>query len=186
MTKTFHCRFKPGEEEQLVLYDAPADRAAVDVAQAVGGLVPVEEKVPGIRYSVLVQGERGALAFVREVGFCCLPIRWLSICAGLTNLPAAVDQPWPAVPDKQVRVLGGPVGVRHETIEERPCGLRHLVHRSRESGLVSSGRPCEAAQFADELQGRCPDLVVRGGRLEVVQSFDASTHARSSSRGSER
>ena len=66
MTKTFHCRFKPGEEEQLVLYDAPADRAAIDIAQAVGRFVPIEEKVPGVRDSVLVQRKGGAVEIIRS------------------------------------------------------------------------------------------------------------------------
>ncbi len=70
--------------------------------------------------------------------------------------------------------------VRHESIEEGPGRLRHLVYRSSEGGFVDSGRPGEAAQFSDELERRRPYLLLRGRRLEIVQRFDASAHARSS------
>src|SRR5206468_5745361 len=66
LAKTFHCRFKPDKEEQLVLYDASADRAAIDIAQAVGRFVPIEEKVPGVRDSVLVQRKGGAVEIIRS------------------------------------------------------------------------------------------------------------------------
>jgi hypothetical protein len=73
-------------------------------------------------------------------------------------------------------------GVRHQTVEQLPRGLRHLVHRPIERKFVCFRRPGETAQLADELQGRRPDFVIRGRWLEVVQSLNISTHKRSSVR----
>src|SRR5882724_6321720 len=52
----------------------------------------------------------------------------------------------------------------------------HLVDRAREGELVRLGGPRKAAQLADELQRGRADLLVRGGRLEVVQGLDVSAH----------
>ena len=48
--------------------------------------------------------------------------------------------------------------------------LRHLIHGAVERELIGLGGPCEAAQLADELEGGGADLLIRGGRLEVVQT----------------
>src|SRR6266571_8468611 len=71
--------------------------------------------------------------------------------------------------------------VRYERVEELVCRLGHLVYRATESAFVRFGRPREAAQLSDELEGRRADLFVRGGWFEVMQSLDVSTHRNSSS-----
>ena len=55
-------------------------------------------------------------------------------------------------------------------------GLGHSVHSASKSQLVRFGGPGEAAQLSDELERRCADLFARGRWLEVMQSFDVSTH----------
>jgi hypothetical protein len=70
---------------------------------------------------------------------------------------------------------------RHETIEELPRGLRHLLHGPGERRRVRPRGAGEAAQLADELEGRGADFLVSGRRSEIVQGPDVSTHARSSS-----
>src|SRR2546427_620084 len=71
--------------------------------------------------------------------------------------------------------------VGNESVEQLVCRLRHLVHRTVESELVSLGGPCKATQLAHELQGGRTDLLVRGGWFEVMQSLDVPTHLKSSS-----
>jgi hypothetical protein len=70
-------------------------------------------------------------------------------------------------------------GVRNERVEELVGCLRHLVDGPSESDFVSFGGPREAAQLADELEGRRADLFIRGRRPEVVESLDVSTHMKS-------
>src|SRR5258705_8194308 len=70
--------------------------------------------------------------------------------------------------------------VRYERVEEPVCRLGHLVYRPTESAFVRFGRPREAAQLSDELEGGRADLFVRGGWFEVMQSLDVSTHRNSS------
>ena len=53
-------------------------------------------------------------------------------------------------------------------------GLRHLLDRAAEGGLVCFGGPRESAQLADELQGGRADFFVRGGGFEVMQRLDVS------------
>jgi hypothetical protein len=66
--------------------------------------------------------------------------------------------------------------VRHERAEKLSSGLRHPVHRPRESLFVRPGGPRRPAQLSDELHGGRADLLVGGRRMEVVQRLDASTH----------
>jgi hypothetical protein len=47
-------------------------------------------------------------------------------------------------------------------IKQLVRGFGHLVNRPAECDLVCFGRPCEAAQLPDELQGRGTDFLVRG------------------------
>jgi hypothetical protein len=42
--------------------------------------------------------------------------------------------------------------------------------------LVCLGGPVEAAQLADELQRRCPDLVRRSGRFEIIKRLYIAAH----------
>ena len=72
------------------------------------------------------------------------------------------------------RSRGGPV-VSSDS-RRRRAAVRNLVHRAAERRLVGLGRVREAAQLAHELQGRCVDLVVRRGRLEIEQRPDVSAH----------
>ena len=72
-------------------------------------------------------------------------------------------------------------GRRDERVEELPDCVRHLVHGTSERDFVGFGGSCETAELSDELQRRCPDFVVRGRWLEVVQRLDAATHRKSSS-----
>jgi hypothetical protein len=66
--------------------------------------------------------------------------------------------------------------IRHQGIEQFPRDLRHAVYRPGERVFVHFGRLGEAAQFSDKLKRRCANFFVRGGRSEVMQSFDVSTH----------
>jgi hypothetical protein len=58
--------------------------------------------------------------------------------------------------------------VRYERIQQLVHRFGHLVDGSLELHLVRLGRPGKAAQFADELQRRGPDLVGCGGRFEIM------------------
>src|SRR5262249_50031039 len=68
----------------------------------------------------------------------------------------------------------------HEGVEQFMRHLRHLLHRVAERGLVRLGGPRESTQLAHELQGGRADLFVGGGRFEVMQRLDVSTHGTSS------
>src|SRR5689334_1350693 len=60
---------------------------------------------------------------------------------------------------------------------DQPCGARgHLVDRAFKGFLVGLGRHAEAAELAHELQRGGADLLLGGGRLEVVEGLDASAH----------
>ncbi len=56
------------------------------------------------------------------------------------------------------------------------CRSGHLVDGPVERGLVRLGGAGEAAQFADELQGRCPDLARCSGRLEIMECLYVAAH----------
>src|SRR5215210_9019418 len=66
--------------------------------------------------------------------------------------------------------------IRHEIGEEVHRGVRDLVDRSVKGFLVRVRRLREAADLADVLQRRRPDLVVGRGRLEVEERLDVSAH----------
>ena len=53
---------------------------------------------------------------------------------------------------------------------------RDILDRAVEGNLVRLRGPREAAELADELEGRRPDLILRGGRFEVMQGFDTAAH----------
>jgi hypothetical protein len=63
-----------------------------------------------------------------------------------------------------------------ERIEKLARRLCDLVHRAAERQMVCFGGARETTQFSDELQGRRTDLLVSGGRLEVVKRPDVPTH----------
>src|SRR5437868_14940214 len=56
------------------------------------------------------------------------------------------------------------------------CNLGNLVHRPVERDFIGFGRPCEAAQFADKLQRRSTNFVIRRRGHEIMQRFDISAH----------
>ena len=66
--------------------------------------------------------------------------------------------------------------IRHQGIEQFPGDLRHAVYRPGERIFVHFGRSGETAQFSDKLKRRCANFFVGGGRFEVMQGFDVSTH----------
>ena len=72
--------------------------------------------------------------------------------------------------------------IRDKRVKQLVRGFGHLVNRPAECDLVCFRGSREAAQLPDELQGRGKDFLIRGRRLEIVQSFDVSTHNKSSSR----
>src|SRR6266481_4062530 len=71
-------------------------------------------------------------------------------------------------------ITGRSVG--HERLEEIARRGGYLLYGTVESGLICLGGPGKAAQLPDKLQGRRVDLLLRGGRLEVVQRLDVTTH----------
>src|SRR5215218_1850022 len=67
--------------------------------------------------------------------------------------------------------------VRDERVEQPRRGERDLVHGAMERLRVRQRGRRRAAHLADVLQRGAPYLVLRRGRLEVVQGADVSTHA---------
>lgn len=65
---------------------------------------------------------------------------------------------------------------RDERIDQSPCDGGHIVHRLIECLLIGLGRLREARKLAYELYRRRADLLVRGGRIEVEEGTDVSTH----------
>src|SRR5437667_10092928 len=55
--------------------------------------------------------------------------------------------------------------------------LRHLIHRPIEGDFVGLGRPAKAAELANKLHRRRPNLFVRRRRFEIVQGLNVSTHS---------
>jgi hypothetical protein len=53
-----------------------------------------------------------------------------------------------------------------------------VFHGVLERGLVRFGGVSKAAEFADELNGRRPNLVVGGRGRKVMKRFDVAAHAR--------
>jgi hypothetical protein len=51
------------------------------------------------------------------------------------------------------------------------------VHGVREGCFVRFGGMGESAELADELDGRCANLVRSGGRRKVVERLDVAAHA---------
>ena len=66
--------------------------------------------------------------------------------------------------------------VGNERIEQLMRGFGHPIDRPAEGWLVGLRGPGEAAELADELERGRADLLVGGGRLEVVQNPDVATH----------
>jgi hypothetical protein len=69
--------------------------------------------------------------------------------------------------------------VGDEAAEQLVRRLRHRLDGAVEGGLVRLGRPIEAAQLAHELQRRGADLLIGGGRLEIMQGPDIAAHGAS-------
>src|SRR5262249_467793 len=67
-------------------------------------------------------------------------------------------------------------GVGHGAVEPFVRRWRHPLHRAAERRLVCLGGACKSAQLTDELQRRRTDFLVRGGRFEVMERPDVSTH----------
>src|SRR5436190_9304413 len=65
-----------------------------------------------------------------------------------------------------------------ERAEEPGGGLGHVVHRPIERRLVGPRRTGGPAQLPDELQGRGPDLLLGGRRVEVGEGPDVPAHVR--------
>jgi hypothetical protein len=53
-----------------------------------------------------------------------------------------------------------------------------VVDGMREGGLIGFGGMGEAAEFANELDGRSANLVLRGRRGKVMERLDVAAHAR--------
>src|ERR1700737_1038494 len=66
--------------------------------------------------------------------------------------------------------------VGDERIEQLVRRPRHLLDRKIKRCLIRFRGPAKAAQLADELQSRSMDLLVRCGRLEIVQGPDVAAH----------
>src|SRR5207245_2157868 len=60
--------------------------------------------------------------------------------------------------------------------QEPPRGVRHIIDRAVEGGLIGLRRPAEAGQLSHELQRRSADLVLGRGRLEIKQRLDVAAH----------
>jgi hypothetical protein len=61
-------------------------------------------------------------------------------------------------------------------VNERTRRRRHLVDGVIERGLVDAGWPRGSTEFANELEGGCANLIVRGWRVEVRERFDIPAH----------
>jgi hypothetical protein len=72
--------------------------------------------------------------------------------------------------------------VGDESIQELACRAGHLIDRPVKSRFIGLGWPGEATQLPNELQSRCTDFLLRGRWMEIMQSFDVSTHVLSSLR----
>jgi hypothetical protein len=65
---------------------------------------------------------------------------------------------------------------RDERVEELSRCCCNLIHRALEGSLVDLRRLIAAAEFSDELEGRSPDFLVVGGRLEIEEGLDVPAH----------
>src|SRR5262249_38133043 len=65
---------------------------------------------------------------------------------------------------------------RDQGVEQLMGCARHPVHGAGERDFVRPRRLREAAQLADELEGRRADLRVRRRRPEIVERLDVATH----------
>src|ERR1700736_3538959 len=66
--------------------------------------------------------------------------------------------------------------VGDERIEQLVRRTRHVLDRKIKRCLIRFRGPAKAAQLADELQRRSMDLLVRWGRLAIVQGPDVAAH----------
>ncbi len=83
---------------------------------------------------------------------------------------------WLAFKASSSRSRGGAL-VTSESISSR-AARETLSTAPIEGDLIGLGRPGEAAQLADELQGGQVDFFLRGGRVKIVQRLDIATHDR--------
>src|SRR5690606_24743446 len=65
-----------------------------------------------------------------------------------------------------------------ERVEKTARGRLHLIDRTVKRHLVRLGRMCEAAELADELQGRRTNLILCRRGLEIEQRADVAAHGR--------
>jgi len=65
---------------------------------------------------------------------------------------------------------------RDQRIEQLTRRRHNLVNGSNEGRFIRFGRMGKSAQFSYVLKGRVPDLFLRRGWLEIMQSLDVSTH----------
>jgi hypothetical protein len=70
-------------------------------------------------------------------------------------------------------------GVGNKRTEQFARRVGDLIDRAVEGKPIRLRGPRETAQLSYELERGRPDLVVRGGWLEVMQGLDAATHAAS-------
>jgi hypothetical protein len=63
-----------------------------------------------------------------------------------------------------------------EGIQQLACRARHLIDRPVEGRFIAFGRSGESTQLPNELERGCTDFFIGGGWLEIMQSFDVSTH----------
>jgi len=72
---------------------------------------------------------------------------------------------------RRLRYRAGP-----QVLEQLPPGRRHVLDSLIEGHLVRFRRRIEAADLADELQGRAVELLVGGLLVRAAESFDVSAH----------
>src|SRR5215469_16448224 len=63
-----------------------------------------------------------------------------------------------------------------EGIQELACRARYLIDRPVEGRFIGLGRSGEPTQLPNELERGCTDFFIGGRWLEIMQSFDVSTH----------
>src|SRR5882757_5087236 len=107
---------------------------------------------------------------------CPAPTRRTVTCITECRLASAESQAraLPRLFRLDLAVARRPRGVQRDQELSRSVG--DLGHGTDERGLIGLRRLVEAGQFADELQRRGVNLVLRGRRLEVEQRLDVVAH----------
>src|SRR5262245_5109249 len=70
--------------------------------------------------------------------------------------------------------------IAHKLVKQFVDRAGYLIDGAIKRRFVCLGRPAITAQLAHELKRRRPDLLIRSGRFEIMQGFDAATHGQSS------